>query len=307
MNPAIVWIGCAALLLLALGLEVFRRSYQRARAQATSAFIEQQLAHNKPKFAAPEAGIPRTERRKSLPWEFFFERAGVQPSRTFYIMLIAPGVVLVLLTLLLRGPVSAIVMLMLYVFGIVFRFWLKASRRYRSIVRQLPVFLDGMVRMLTVGNSLPAAFQTAAINADMPLHELLESAVRQVQAGVDLDIALKQIARVNRVEELFLFASVVDLSTRFGGRADQILARMASFMRDREQAQAELHALSSETRLSAWVLASLPILVAAMLMLLNPNFFEPMFTEPSGQKVLLIGVGLEVFGGFILYRLAKSI
>ncbi|WP_353189494.1 type II secretion system F family protein [Pandoraea pnomenusa] len=307
MNPVVLWVACIALLLVAAGLELWRRTHVRVRAQATSAFLEQQLAQNAPRFAANETNATRAPRRKSLPWEFFFERAGVQPDPMFYTLLIAPGVVLGLGFWLWHGPLSAIVIFVMYSVGNVLRYGFKAARRHRNIVRQLPVFLDGMVRMLTVGNSLPAAFQTAAANADMPLRELLERAVRQVQAGVELDVALKQIARVYQVDEIYLFASVVDLSTRFGGRADQILSRMAGFMRDREQAQAELYALSSETRLSAWVLASLPIVVSAMLMLLNPRFFEPMFQEAAGQKLLLIGVGLEVFGGFVLYRLAKSL
>ncbi|VVE61079.1 pilus assembly protein TadB [Pandoraea captiosa] len=307
MNPIVLWVACIALLLVAAGLELWRRSHQRAREQATSAFLERQLAQSAPRFAGNETGEVRAARRKSLPWEFFFERAGVHTDSTFYLTLIAPGVLLMLGFWVWNGPLSAIVILVLYVVGVVLRYWLKAARRHRDIVRQLPVFLDGMVRMLTVGNSLPAAFQSAAGNTDMPLRELLERAVRQVQAGVDLDVALKQIARVYQVEEIYLFASVVDLSTRFGGRADQILARMSGFMRDREQAQAELFALSSETRLSAWVLAALPIVVSAMLMLLNPAFFEPMFKEAAGQKLLAIGMGLEVFGGFVLYRLAKSL
>lgn len=311
MNHVLLWILCIALLLVAAGLELWRRSHQRERERATRAFLEWQLAHNAPQnaphFAPSETAARRAPRRKSLPWEFFFERAGVQPDPAFYATLIVPGLALGLVFWLWQGPLSAIVVLLLYTIGVVLRYWLKAARRHRNIVRQLPVFLDGMVRMLSVGNSLPAAFQTAAGNADMPLRELLERAVRQVQAGVDLDVALKQIARVYQVEEIYLFAAVVDLSTRFGGRADQILSRMSGFMRDREQAQAELYALSSETRLSAWVLAALPILVSAVLMLLNPKFFEPMFQETSGQKLLAVGLGLEVFGGFVLYRLAKSL
>ncbi|VVG71482.1 pilus assembly protein TadB [Pandoraea apista] len=307
MNPIVLWVICIALLLIAAGLELWRRTQKRVRDQATSAFLERPLANTTPRFATGEGAVSRTPRRKSLPWEFFFERAGVKPDPMFYTLLIAPGLALALVFWVWHGPLSAIVILTLYVIGNVLRYWFKAARRHRDIVRQLPVFLDGMVRMLTVGNSLPAAFQTAAANADMPLRELLERAVRQVQAGVDLDVALKQIARVYHVEEIYLFASVVDLSTRFGGRADQILSRMAGFMRDREQAQAELYALSSETRLSAWVLAALPIIVSAVLMLLNPKFFEPMFQEPAGMKLLGIGLGLEVFGGFVLYRLAKSL
>ncbi|MBN9114227.1 MAG: type II secretion system F family protein, partial [Pandoraea sp.] len=218
MNAIVLWVIGIALLLIAAGLELWRRTHQRVRAQATRAFLERQLAQSAPRFAASESDAARAPRRKSLPWEFFFERAGVQTDPMFYTMLVAPGLLLVMLFWMWHGPLSAIVVLLMYAVGTVLRYWFKAARRHRNIVRQLPVFLDGMVRMLTVGNSLPAAFQTAAGNADMPLRELLERAVRQVQAGVDLDVALKQIARVYQVEEIYLFAAVVDLSTRFGGR-----------------------------------------------------------------------------------------
>ncbi|GAB3626993.1 pilus assembly protein TadB [Pandoraea terrae] len=307
MNAILLWIGCAALLLVAAGLELWRRSHVRAHAQATSAFIDQQLAHAASRHTAQADGALRTQPRRALPWEFFFERAGVAPSPSLYMQILIPAVLLTLAMGFSAGPLSAGVVLVLYTLLVVFRYWLKAARRYRAIVRQLPAFLDGMVRMLTIGNSLPAAFQTSAGNSEAPLRDLLERAARQVQAGVDLDVALRQIARVHRVDEIYLFAAVVDLSTRFGGRADQILSRMASFMRDREQAQKELVAMSSETRMSAWVLSLLPIGVGAMLMLLNPAFFEPMLHEPDGQKMLLAGLGMEVLGGFLLYRLAQSI
>lgn len=303
-----LWLACAALLLLGAGLEMWRRAALRAQHQATRAFIERQVAANVPsREAGAQAGPTWRARQQARPWEGFFERAGVLPSPGFYAQWLIPAAVVAALALLIGGVLSAAVALALYTLLVYFRFWFKAEKRYQVIVRQLPSFLDSMVRLLTVGNSLPAAFQTAAGNTEDPLAGLLQRAAAQVQAGMDLDMALVQVARVHRIDELFLFAAIVDLSTRFGGRADQILARMAAFMRDREQAQQELSSLSSETRVSAWVLALLPICVAGFLMVVNPGFFEPMLYTSSGQQMLLIGLGLELLGGFLLYRLAKSI
>jgi tight adherence protein B len=41
--------------------------------------------------------------------------------------------------------------------------------------------------------------------------------------------------------------------------------------------------------------------------LFNPSFFMPMFTQQLGHKLLLIALGLEALGAFLLYRLAKSL
>ena len=51
-----------------------------------------------------------------------------------------------------------------------------------------------------------------------------------------------------------MVAAVVSIALRFGGRSDQVLERMAAFMRDVSQARSELSASSAEIRLSAWIL-----------------------------------------------------
>ncbi|MFS9531751.1 type II secretion system F family protein, partial [Klebsiella pneumoniae] len=64
--------------------------------------------------------------------------------------------------------------------------------------------------------------------------------------------------------ELVLLSSVLRLALRYGGRADIVMERTAAFMRDRQQAQRELFALSAETRLSAWIIGLLPVVADAM-------------------------------------------
>ena len=59
--------------------------------------------------------------------------------------------------------------------------------------------------------------------------------------------------------------------------------------------------------MSAWVLALLPVAVSTVMTLIDPTFFKPMFTSPLGHRFLLIALGLELTGGFLLYRLAKSL
>jgi len=78
-------------------------------------------------------------------------------------------------------------------------------------------------------------------------------------------------------------------------------------MRDLDQAQQELMATTSETRMSAWVLGLLPPISAVLMAITSPDFFQPILHEPLGHKLLLWALGLELIGGFLLYRLAKSI
>jgi tight adherence protein B len=201
--------------------------------------------------------------------------------------------------------VASTVLLAFMLIGVRLWLWHRAARQQRRIVTQLPEFIDGVVRMITIGNSVPAAFQAAAPAADLPLRTCLERASRMMRAGVELDKALNQLSELYVVEEFMLIASVVRLSVRYGGRADQVLERMAAFMRDREMAQRELFALSAETRLSAWILGLLPLVIGCFIVLSNPEYFVGMWFDPTGRHVFYGAIGLQLAGIFMLYRLAK--
>ena len=186
-----------------------------------------------------------------------------------------------------------------------FALWLRLQRFRRQLVSQLPSYIDAMVRLITIGNSTQAAFQLAIVNCQAPLRGYLERAASLVRAGVDLDRALQQTANSVRVEEMYLLASILGLGVRYGGRADLLLERVANFMRDREQAEHELVAMSSETRLSAWILGLLPVGVGAFLIISNPNYFVGMWGDSTGRLLIFSSLGLQLVGAGLLYRLAR--
>ncbi len=94
------------------------------------------------------------------------------------------------------------------------------------------------------------------------------------------------------MRELELVGAVLRLSVKYGGRADVMLDRMSSFMRDLEQAERELVAMSAETRLSSWVLALLPVGIGGFLILSNPKYFASMWFDPDRPATRLSGVWL---------------
>ncbi|WP_186125961.1 type II secretion system F family protein [Burkholderia gladioli] len=181
----------------------------------------------------------------------------------------------------------------------------RISAQRLKIVRQMPSFLDGVVRLVTLGNSVPAAFQGALGTTEMPLRRCLDQVSRMLRTGAEIDRAMLNIAKEYRIREFELIGSVLRLSVKYGGRADVMLERMATFMRDLEQAERELHAMSAETRLSAWVLGLLPIAVGSFVISNNPKYFTAMWMNDSGRTVLYLAFGLQIFGGFLLYRMAR--
>ncbi len=310
-------LGAGAMLLLG-------SAQRRARAQATLGHAEQRLQRSAVSMAATTAapaaaaatpagaasadGKATAGGRPALPWDAALLRAGMTPGWRAPLLALVPGLALAGFAAMRLGTGWAFPLTLL-LYALVA--WLLLQRRIgrlqQKLIRQLPDFLDNLVRLTALGNSLQMSFQTASTQTVAPLRDLLDTTLRNARGGMDLDRALAQAAAPWRVEALEVLAVVLGVCIRIGGRSDQVLQRLSDFMRDLDQAQQELKATTSETRMSAWVLALLPPISALLMALVSPGFFEPMLREPQGHKILLAALGLELVGGFLLYRLAKSL
>lgn len=303
----------AVLVLVAVAIELWWGAARRERQRASLQHTEQRLAAAPPVTQlagmTPRApAAPAVPAPAALPWDALLQRAGLRAGWTLPLVWLVSGLLLAALAAARIGtawmwPIT------LALFALVLGVWL--SRRIlglqRRLLRQLPDFLDNLVRLTALGNSLQMAFQTASQQVPAPLRGLLDDTLSGARSGLDLDRALSQASRPYRLEVLDVLAVVLGVSIRIGGRSDQILQRMSDFMRDLEQAQQELMATTSETRMSAWVLGLLPPLCALLMAITSPDFFQPVLHAPLGHKLLGAALLLELIGGFLLYRLARSL
>lgn len=203
------------------------------------------------------------------------------------------------------GSALAIVALLVFFLGVVFFFWKRLERKRGKMLEQLPSFLDNMVRLITIGTSPQAAFQMSAQSVPEPLGTALQQASGVFAAHSNLGQAMDVLEDTWRLPEFGLLAAVFRMSTQYGGRTDQVLERVAAYVRDKHAAERELHAMSAEVRLSAWVLSLLPVLVGAFIMLLNEGYFMRMWNDEGGRQMVILAVVLELVGVALLYRLAK--
>ncbi|WP_321959095.1 type II secretion system F family protein [Burkholderia cenocepacia] len=253
----------------------------------------------------PEQGFARWRASAFNAWTVLSDRAGLDEVRAGLVLSLAIVVLLALWAGMAGGVLAAAAALVAGSVLVVLWITSRISRRRLKIVRQLPSFLDGIVRLVTLGNSVPAAFQSALQTAEMPLRRCLDDVSRMLRSGVDIDRAMLHIAHTYRIREFELVGAVLRLSVRYGGRADVMLDRMSTFMRDLEQAERELSAMSAETRLSAWVLALLPIAVGSFVIATSPRYFTAMWNDDAGRQLVYLAFALQAIGGFWLFRLAR--
>ncbi|WP_354679470.1 type II secretion system F family protein [Cupriavidus plantarum] len=308
MSSASLLLAAIALLILGASLLMLATARARAQAEGARAHLQAQTEQVRARYATPvEPGPQAATRDLRRRWTDLLRRADLADTRRTYLHYGAPAGVAILVGALIGGAIGAVAMLVMAAALIAFLVSLRIRRIKTRMLRQLPGFLDGVVRLMAIGSSVPAAFQNTVVNTEAPLRQCLVQAIHLQRAGKELDQAVLQVGRVYRLDELVMVAAVLRLATRYGGRADVVMERTATFMRDHEEAQRELLALSAETRMSAWVLGLLPLVMAGGLFVINAGYILMMWKDPAGRAMLLAAGGLEIAGVALLYRLARSI
>ncbi|UVJ44582.1 type II secretion system F family protein [Pseudomonas sp. LS1212] len=288
-------LGLVCLVLLGLSLRLF---YSGMRKSGTERVL-QRLGHGQPESAGNKLTMPWLERA--------FLRAGLGRAADRLGHWLALWVALVLLTAALAGWPGALAM---FVLGpLLMRFYVSwlYRRRVRRMVEQLPGLLDHTVRSLKSGRTLTDAVLGAIEDCSDPLKSAMSRVQRNVQLGVGLDEAVQDLADLYDQDELRLFALGLRINHRYGGNASELLENLIKLIREREQGARQLRAMTGETRITAMVLALLPIGMVGYFLMANPNYLLGMWHDDGGRQMLLSAFILQALGCLALWRMLRSI
>ena len=181
------------------------------------------------------------------------------------------------------------------------------QRRVRRMVEQLPQLLDHCVRSLKAGRTLSDAVLHAIESSSDPLKSSISRVSRNVQLGVSLPEAVEDFAELYERDEFRMFALGLKVNHRYGGNASELLENLILLIRERDQGARKLKAMTGETRITAMVLAVLPLLVGGYFMLTNPSYLTKVWSDPSGQHMLLTAFALQAIGCLGLWRMVRSV
>jgi len=183
----------------------------------------------------------------------------------------------------------------------------RVARISRTLRQQLPAFIDQIIRMLSIGRGFDNALLQAIETSPPPLSEAMKSVVVENSLGGDLVEALSEVAEIYRMKELHLLALALRVNRRYGGSIKALLENIITLIRQIEQAERELRALTGETRLSAWILGGLPLAMAVYMIIANPSYIDFLLKDPSGPAVVRTALGLQTAGVLILWRMMRGV
>jgi tight adherence protein B len=175
------------------------------------------------------------------------------------------------------------------------------SRRRAAFINQLPDLLTLLVGSLRAGYGLSQAIELVAREVPAPASKEFARVVRATGLGLPLQRALEGMAERIDSDDLDLMVTAINVQYEMGGNLSSVLETISETIRERVRVLREVRVLTAQQRLTGTILAMLPIVLAIIMTLIRPGYFDPFFEPGWPQFMPLIAIG-QMFVGFIVIQ-----
>ncbi len=194
-------------------------------------------------------------------------------------------------------------------FGALPVWWIvwKRGRELRAFNSVLPDAIDMMARALHAGHSLSSAFEMVAQDCPAPVGPAFAELFRQQNFGLPLRQALMRMLEGNPSYDLRVLITAFLVQRETGGNLIEVLDRTAFLIRERMRIQGEVHVHTAQGRMTGWILCLLPVFLLTATNFMNPGYAQILLTDPTGRKLIYVGVGLLTLGTVSIHRIIRGI
>jgi tight adherence protein B len=177
------------------------------------------------------------------------------------------------------------------------------AKRFRQFEENFPDALDSLARSLRAGHPFAAAMEIVAGECEQPVAAEMHQTAVEGNLGTSWEQALSNLVERMPLLEVSMFASAVQLQNRTGGKLNEVLATLAENMRESVSLKGEVRALAAHGKLTGTVLTVLPIVIAAVMAVVNPSYLGILIHYPDGKYLIFAAVVCLVLARFVIRRI----
>ncbi len=177
------------------------------------------------------------------------------------------------------------------------------QKRTDKFQKQLPEALELISRALKAGHAFTSGMKLAADQFDAPLGPELGETLDEINFGVSVPEALRNMTRRIDCQEMKYFVVAVILQRETGGNLAEIVESLAYLIREKFKLMGKVQALTAEGKLSAVILVMLPFVIVAYIRMVNPGYLNLLLSESIGRFMLVGAAAMMVAGIFVIRRM----
>ncbi|MEN8651229.1 type II secretion system F family protein [Streptomyces sp. 21So2-11] len=199
------------------------------------------------------------------------------------------------------GPVAGLVAVWS---GVAFLNW-QRQKRIEAFINQLPDLSRILANATAAGLALRTALSMAAEELEAPAGEELATVANHLSVGRSIDDALGELAERLPSRELVVLVTTLVLSNRAGGTVVGSLRNLTETLEERKETRREVRTMLSEVNATAYTIPLLGLGAMIMLNSVTPGSMARMTSNPLGQIIVLVAIGLYAAGFIAMRRFGK--
>ena len=178
------------------------------------------------------------------------------------------------------------------------------SMRTNAFVSKFPDGIELLVRGLRSGLPVTETLSIVSSEVPGPVGYEFKSVIDRIKVGKTMEDALQDTADKLGIAEFNFFTITLAIQRETGGNLAETLSNLADVLRKRAQMKLKIKAMSSESKASAYIVGSLPFLVFAAIMYINPGYMMTFFTD---DRLIVAGLGAGVWMGIGVFIMAQMV
>jgi tight adherence protein B len=300
---------------LAAGLAVLIGWFalQRMGAEAAAEDVSEHLLDESPR-------VLKDESLSSIsPWAKLLERSdlvkimrrhlqqadlGWSVGRVTMLMLLTASVALAIAMREDRIPGIVAVLIAVLVGSLPYLYIVRRrSKRFRQFEENFPDALDSLARALRAGHPFAAGMEIVSQECEAPVSTELRKAAAEANLGASWEQALANLSERVPLLEVSMFAAAVQMQTRTGGKLNEVLSKLAENMREATSLRGEVRALAAHGKMTGAVLTVLPLVIAGMMMVVNPSYLTVLVNHPYGKYLISGAIICLVLAHVVIRRI----
>jgi len=179
----------------------------------------------------------------------------------------------------------------------------KKKSRINKINQQLVDLLGLVSNSLKSGYGLMQSFEFASRQMQPPIALEIRRMLRESNLGMSAEDALNALGDRIDSSDLDMVLTAINIQRTVGGNLAEILDKVASTMRERERIRGEIATLTSQQKMTGYVIGGLPLFMFAIFMVMNPGYMSLLITETVGKAMLVAAIVLQLMGYFSMKKI----
>lgn len=155
------------------------------------------------------------------------------------------------------------------------------------------------------GKSTLQAIKIASDELDGPLKDEFRKMYLDMKYGLSVDTVFEKFARRVKLPEVVYVSSSLTVLNKTGGNIVEVFSSIERTLFDKKKLKEEMKNISSAPKIVVIILSIVPVFFVGIVYLLNPTYFNPLFSSTLGYIIIAIIVIMFIIYLITLLRTLK--